>query len=733
MFPNVNDIPPPEPGDETDLENLAAKWYAGAIKQGGAAAVVSSLAKPIVGIFAAIFSFLLTLLDPIAVALLKAILQGFDTVVDGPLDSIGQVVLEEYRLALGGGGGHGAGTTSQGEAIARLFIERIVGTLPAAGGAGIDPSLEPANQFLGMMTALTVRGWLLGVLGELETGGYIKGFEDLVADISRTIGTGRLTRVALRPLIEAVIGDPAKQYVYQAYRPTLLQPELAVKQVLRGFWDKGAAATELAKAGYSADRIDAFFHASQALLGIGELLKLEDNGITDSTVTLAIGQQHGYSVDDLGRLSQLYNAERSRELGRREAALFLDQLRAGEATYDDVVGAVDALQLNDGDKGEYKALAKVIVSVPRRHLTVAQLESMYSRNLIDAVEFRAYLTRIGYSDDDVTLIYMLENTTLNDKAEAARVKAATKAQVAADKQAALVAKAAAAADKKAALEAARQQKQQLAADKQAAADQAHLARIQLSAQAIQEHAAAIDAAHSQQLITSQQAADATAALNATLQQHTLEANAALADQAAGDQAASKIDAAAVEQQILAERVAAKTKAARARADLDQQLLDARQADRVAAFQLERDSAQASFDAGEITAKQLATKLRSIDLAEKKAIADENVTSLQITRAQASADQIAATGTIDESALTDKTAALTPALQRRQDQIAAQLTSHLQTAAATSTAKTAARQQLAQARVAAVDAANQRRDAVDAQIAQQKLALETQIIQNRPKA
>ena len=722
----------PTPGADPDLENLAEKWYAGAVRTGALEAAVRSIAQPLVDIVAAVLAFVLSILDPIAGGLVKAILTGFNTAAGGTIDTITGIALEEYQQALGGGGGRTGGVSVGAQGIAATFINRIVSTLPPPGAAGIEPTLAPAANFVGMLTELTVRGWVLGLLGELETVGFIKGFEDLVADIVRTIGSGRLTRVALAPFVQAVVSDPAKQYVMLNYRPTLLGESLAARQVIRGYQDRAWLDAELGKAGYSADRISAILDSEQGVLPLAVAWRLSHDGTITADDFATIGTKHGFLTSDAALIARWHELEITDQMARREAAQYLDLVRSGVLTFDEFKDLAGQLQLPAVELAYYVELAQIIVSHARRHLTIAQLGELLSRNIIALSEYRTYLDRLGYSSDDATLIELLEQRTLNDHAAATAARAAATAAKAAAAAQAKIDKAAVAAAKAAALAARRAAAQQLAEQKAEAASQAHLERIQQTAAAAAQIRTLAEQAKNAQLITADQATQAQIQLDATEQESAAQAAAQAQAQTAYVQEQNSIDATAVASQVEAEKVTAKTKAATARANLDQQLLDAKRADRVAAYQLERQSAQDAFDNGELTSLQLARKQRSIDLAEQKDIATEDQTQLADAKAQATADAQIASGQVNIDALTAKAANLPKATQRRQDLITSALASHVATIAKTAQTKTTAKHAAATARMAAIDQANAARDQLDASLAAQKLALEQQIAANRPK-
>src|SRR5262249_12246188 len=130
--------------------------------------------------------------------------------------------------------------------------------------------------------------------------------------------------------------------------------------------------------------------------------------------------------------------------------------------------------------------------------------------------------------------------------------------------------------------------------------------------------------------------------------------------------------------------------------------------------------------------QRAVKLRAVDLAERKAIAAEHVDALKSQQAQLAAERAIATEQIRVDTLGERAALVPAETRRRQDAIHVALADHLQTIAAGGAARTTAHAAIAARRQAAADATAAARDALERELASQKVELERQIERNRPR-
>ncbi len=717
---------------EPDLERIAEKTAAGAVKNNTLAAAVNSVASPVLKIVGGIIGFVFSIIDPVALALGQAILEGFNAAAGGPLETLLSLAGEEFQIALQGGGGKFGSASGAAHGIAATFIDRIEHAAGAPGEFGVEPSLEPAKNFLGMMTEVGLRGWAMDLLAELESFGLIHAFEDLIGIISRTMGFGRLTRVALKPIIDATIGQAALARVNLDYRPKLLSEGLAVKQVIRGLKDAAWLDEELGRQGYASDRIEAILTDARKFLSLQDAERLVQHGVFTEEEFDKDAHDQGFIGHDAALLRTALVFARRDALNTKVLDIALTQLHDGIIDEAAFVGLVHDLNVPISEATMWDQIARLKLTLPRRGLSVGELNDCLRKNLISLTDYRERLVKSGYAEDDATLLELLEHTTISDR-EAAVAEHKTVAQqkaVARDK--AIADRKAAAADRKVELAAQRKAHQDFITQTAAAAEAAHLERIKFTAAALVAREQLITKAHADRLLTDQQAVVARSQLTTLQQQHAAQTAAAAASRAAAIAEANTIDAAHVQEKVTAEKVAATTTAAKARAALDQQLLDARQADRVAGFELARQSAQDAADAGELTPAQLAKKLRAIDLQEKKAIAAEDVTKLQNTRAQQAAEAAAARGAITVESVAAKETTLPAATKRRQDAIAATLTDHVAAIADAGVARTAALSELASKRVQQLDVENSARAALDQELANQRIALEEQIAANKPK-
>jgi len=727
-----NGGPNGNPVEIPDFEKLAEQLAAGLSKHAGFSAFWTSAFRPLLDLFAAMLGLFLALLVEFGAYVAKLMVQAQEVARPEFTDLTG-VALEEIfgRSVIGSGAGAGdprAAATAIGQGVINALIAQSGG----GGGDGLAPSIAPAANFLGTLVEIPVRGGVLDLVIEAISLGQFHAFNELIENVIQSLGFGRLTRQALQPAIHTLIADPANQFFNLQFRPKLLSEGVAVKQFLRGTWDFGDVEQELGKQGYNPTRVEALVNEARKFLPLADADRLVRGGELSEGEFLQDARNQGFTAEDARLLRRAFLFARRDAIVREQVGAYVGLVRGGEITFEEFRTFVDQLELPPEEKAQYVVVGQIIASHPRRRIGLGDLRTLVARNLISLGEFRDHLERLGFSDQDATLIELLEQRTLADRDEAQKERA----RIAAEKKAAAEKRAAdrqaAAAARRAELAATKKVQREFLIAKQQAASDATIARAQLTADAIAARHRQIDQAARDRLLTTLQVAQARETLKVHEQTHAAQLTAETARKTALDQEQVKIDAAAIQARVTADKAAAVTARAKARAALDQQLLDARQADRVASFQLARQNAEDSFTAGEITAGALAKKLRAIDLQEKKAVAAENVTALRNQQAQAAAEATIAAAQINVEALTDKAGLVPEATRAREDTIAAQLADHLQLVSETGAEQTAQLADLAARRQAAADSAAAAREQLDAALEAQRLDLERQIAANRPK-
>jgi hypothetical protein len=318
--------------------------------------------------------------------------------------------------------------------VGRAMLGALTGLSGNTSGASVQPSLDPAEKYLGTIANFAIEGWLLEIMPELESLGWLENFGELKDTVAQMFGFGRLTRRILGPAIDALIKDPMLWQVNKTYRGTLLSPSTALRQFMRGRWDWPDVVEELARQGYSDERINALLNEQRKFFSVGDVRTFVDRGHWTGVQGIQHLRDQGYDED--GALEAL----------RLEGIRRIDQVESQQANA--IMGAYVA---RDIDRGEFLAQLAAHVTVAterglfeglgdlRRALNIKQLSSgdvaaAVKARILAYVDYREALAREGYTTEAITVKDLLLRWEIDKQTSIDKHRADLDAERAIEKQ-----------------------------------------------------------------------------------------------------------------------------------------------------------------------------------------------------------------------------------------------------------------------------------------------------------
>jgi hypothetical protein len=323
---------------------------------------------------------------------------------------------------------------------------------PGLGLAGLPvkdfapgDGISAAKTFLGFVTAFAIREGNTDVLRDLPIArqwGLLDTFKDFAEDFSKSLGLGRLLRVAVRPLMQVMVATPLQQDLFTQYRPTLLD----LTQILRA-WKVGALTdadknAELAKHGYSDKRITALesyenrplaFRYYQTARAARKALPAELQ-LSDDDISARL-RRDNYDLPTSQGWFVLEDHDPARRVSLLYAEHYVTQFLQGHIGFDAIKAFLDQASKATGvllTAGEWDALKQLVESVSVnpvlriRHLPVFTLQNAYIDGTISLDELEAHLRQLGFAEADVTILTLETLFKSKEKAAAAAGKAAKK-------------------------------------------------------------------------------------------------------------------------------------------------------------------------------------------------------------------------------------------------------------------------------------------------------------------
>jgi len=334
-----------------------------------------------------------------------------------------------------GQGGNQAAADAIGAALITAFSGQARGG-GAGGENGLQPTDEPAKAFLSAMAQMALENWLTGMLGELVSLGVLEQLGDLDDTLSHVLGLGRASAAVHGPLVRHLITTPLEWKVNKEHRPALLSPSTVARQWARGKWDWPDVEEELARQGWSEERIDAIINEARRFISIedvGRIAHRVDTATFDPKAYLA---DMGYGQGDADAVLLAQSIARLDAREKQLADVLVAALVAGDITPDRFTAEIDRIRLPQEDADHFKRLAELRVGVALTPLSDGDARAAVQQGIQTFAWYRDYLARRGYDEIGVDTKELLLRLEINADADAARAKAEQAADRAATKAAA---------------------------------------------------------------------------------------------------------------------------------------------------------------------------------------------------------------------------------------------------------------------------------------------------------
>lgn len=334
-------------------------------------------------------------------------------------------------------------TDKIGVALSRPLLQAIT---PAS--SDLEPGSDNAGRFVGMLGAIALESWGIGIAAELgiSFGGLLHPIErisDLGEQLINTMGLNRVVRTALAPLIETTVATPLKWQAHKTYRPTMLTASTVARQVARGRWTSDQATEELARAGYSDDRIDALLNEATKFLGEGDVQLLVERGYWTQDQGQTYLQAAGYDKDTAAAVLRVGGLREWIAIETATADAIISAYAAGRIDQPTRDQLLTSIVDEPARRNFYESAADARRVAAQKPLTSAEAKACAKAGILAVPDYRDALEREGYTADAVDALELLLQAELDataktadlkkQQAEAKAATAAAKAKLAAEK------------------------------------------------------------------------------------------------------------------------------------------------------------------------------------------------------------------------------------------------------------------------------------------------------------
>lgn len=332
-----------------------------------------------------------------------------------------------------------AAAESEG-AIGKATADLAFRMFSAAEGA-IEPGDAGARKLLGSLAQLTFNGWFEATAMEMLVTLFpdMDSFEsiaELPHQLVNALGLSRLARTGLRPLARIAVATPIEWKLNKEHTPTLLSSSSVARQFYRGRWDFEDVAEELARQGYSVERIDAILNEQRKFLSADDVwLTAHRIGLDNFDPKKYLGDA-GYETRDIDATHNVWTARRLDSQERQLSDVVIAAFVAGDIDASKFAGELALLAMPAEDEAYATKLGTLRRKLALTPISDGDARQAVKLQLITFAQYRQYLEERGFDAFGVATKELLLRAEIDAKASADELRAQQEADRAAAKAAA---------------------------------------------------------------------------------------------------------------------------------------------------------------------------------------------------------------------------------------------------------------------------------------------------------
>lgn len=353
---------------------------------------------------------------------------------------IGEAVLSEFlgvdiKLPPFQGGKGGQATIQAAAAMGKALYTQLNAEFHVPEANPIGPGEAGAQMFSGVAMNFAAQNAVIGLLADALSLHELNQLRDVGEDVARSLGLGRLQRMALGTLLDNAIRKPYTRELAVRLRPDRLSVPEYIHARNRGDITDDQLTTALQETGYRDQDIKAVINEYTDKLSVSELLTLVRFAKMSEDDAVKILQSQGldaYTADMRFQAAQL-------AITNGSVTSYVDALNAAmrARTMDPDTWSAKMAQVPwTPDEIQWHKLANgTYLEFYEKMLTWAQVVTAYEQGIVDVDYVEKWLTDKGYSPEDLLNMELLLAVKYDAFATAAAKKGKTAAPAPAPKPA----------------------------------------------------------------------------------------------------------------------------------------------------------------------------------------------------------------------------------------------------------------------------------------------------------
>lgn len=318
------------------------------------------------------------------------------------------------------------------------LLEKLTGH-----ASSVEPGTAGAARFLTLFINESVEAWLRGVVVEVVTeympkvmgiGGGVENVQKLQEVIEHALGGDRMVRRVLQPFISATAITPAQWHVNKQFRPELLAAGAAIEAFLAGRLQRAELEEELARQGWSPERIGQQIENARKRLGVTDIEELSYRGIYSGTWALSALRDLGYDDEMASDVLRVQGLRRIKALEESEASALITAYAnrdIDDATFERLLGTAVTV---GPERAFFIELARLRRGVNLRYLSSGDARRLALKGILSVIDFRLALEREGWVPEAIAALELELRADLNQARDVELLKRDQAAERAAEKQ-----------------------------------------------------------------------------------------------------------------------------------------------------------------------------------------------------------------------------------------------------------------------------------------------------------
>lgn len=299
------------------------------------------------------------------------------------------------------------GSSVIGQAVAKTVMQAL-----KAPEGDLTPGYAAGERLLGTLAHLAIQTWFEGVAIEafaavvpgLET---IEGVAELGHDLVQATGLDELGRLAMRPLGMITVATPITWQANKTYRPNLLTEAMAIREFTRGAWTAEKTNEELARLGYSPDRIDALLNNHNKYLSLDDTLVLHRESDYSRDFVIQNLRDQGYDAPTAELLATVAETRRLVAIHDDSLAALRTAHKNREISPGEFAQFLEAIVSDPAERAAHEVAAGTMRSLNVQHMSQSQVVACVKADILPRAFYRDWLVREGFPEDEAFALELL--------------------------------------------------------------------------------------------------------------------------------------------------------------------------------------------------------------------------------------------------------------------------------------------------------------------------------------